>query len=144
MSSSTKTTKSVTASTLLADQVKPQTLTLVGPTITTLAKAAVLIRDGYVPSLSDPLDTFGVTGQIAIHLEIGVPGPESIEAAKAEIAEALVLERNQHQLEIATAHRLAAQIERAEKQAAIAAAIVEQEIILCKLKAEAEAEAAAA
>lgn len=139
MSSSAKPAKSASPATLPAEQTKPQILTLMGPTITTLAKAAVLIRDGYVPSLSDPLDVFGVTGQIAIHLELGTPGPDSTEAAKADMAEALVLEGNQHQLEIATARRLAEEKERADKQAAITAMIAEQEATLRRLKAEAAA-----
>ena len=140
MSTSTKSTKSAATATppAVAEQTKPGNLTLMGPTITTLAKAAALIREGYVPSLTDPLDVFGVTGQISIHLELGDPRPEFIDGAKADMAEALVLEGNRHQLEIA-ARRLVKEQERAEKQAALAAKIAEHEASLRALQAEAAA-----
>jgi hypothetical protein len=107
---------------------------IVGPMPLALAQAVVHIRNGY--TFSDlPIQTFGASGNISFHLELGNPDQDIIKAASASFADALALEAVHRQTEIeAAAARLFAQRALAEEQALIAAEIAEQEEAMNKLR----------
>lgn len=113
---------------------KPRNMHIIGPMHLALAQSVVHIRNGY--TFSDlPIETFGGTGSISFHLELGNPDTAIIKAAEVSCAEALALEAVQRQREIeAEAKRLYAEKVLAEEQAAIAAEIAEQEKALRKLQ----------
>jgi len=128
-------TPSASPATVPLTHVKPNSIPMIGPTVTTLAQAAVLIRQGY--TFADlPIDIFGPAGTIGFTLVQGTPDQHAIDAASVLLAENAAREERQYEKEVeAAAKRLIEERERAAKQAAIQAQIEAQQKQIRQLQA---------
>lgn len=121
-------------------QPKPETLKLIGPTVPTLAKAAVHIRNGYIFSPDLVPEVFGAAGMIGVTLVLGSPEQYAIEAAEQESAEAMAVQERQRQRDIQeAAAQLVADNERAARKREMDKQVAAAEANLKALKAAAEA-----
>ena len=121
-------------------QPKPETLKLIGPTVPTLARAAVHIRSGYVFSPDVVPEVFGAAGMIGVTLVLGSPEQYAIEAAEQESAEAMAIQEGQRQRDIQeAAEQMLKDRARAAARAVIDKQVAEAEANLKALKAAAEA-----
>jgi len=117
-------------------QPKPETLKLIGPTVPTLAKAAVHIRNGYIFSPDVVPEVFGAAGMIGVTLVLGSPEQYAIEEAAQESAEAMAAQERQRQRDIQeAAAQLVADNERAAVKAAAAVKVAAAEAALAAAKA---------
>lgn len=117
-------------------QPKPDTLKLIGPTVPTLAKAAVHIRNGYIFSPDYAPEVFGPAGMISVTLVLGSPEQYAIEAAEQESAEAMAIQEAQRQRDIETAaDQMLKDRERAAVRAAAAVKVAAAEAALAAAKA---------
>lgn len=117
--------------------LKPYSLTITGSMFKTMAQAAVLIRQGYMPCPDIPLEAFPATGQITMVLVLGSPEQYAFDAAANTTAEGIAREREQYRrdVELAAARQVEAAA-RAENEAKRAALILEQRKQLAALEAE--------
>lgn len=116
---------------------KPYSITLTGHTVSTMAQAAVLIRQGYMPCPDMALEAFPAIGQITIVLVLGSPEQYAIDAAASTMAAGVARERAQYLRDVeAAAARQVEAAARTEKEAKRAALILEQRKQLAALEAE--------
>lgn len=93
-------------------QLQPRAITLIGAGIHVLQQAAVLIRQGWYPDPAMPPLVFGAAGTMQLHLIVGTPDQEYVNAAAVVVAEAADIEH---------AHFLKAVEAEAKRQIAAAA-----------------------
>jgi len=121
-------------------QPKPDTLKLIGPTVSTLAKAAVHIRSGYIFSPDYAPQVFGPAGMISATLVLGSPEQYAIDAAEQESAEAMALQESHRLRDIQeAAAQLVADNERAARKLEMDKQVAAAEAALAALKAAAAA-----
>lgn len=103
---------------------QPVIIELCDLTSVAFAKAAALIRQGYVFSKATPPVAFAMTGQSAITLELGEPDAEALAGAAAASALTLAQQKAREQREdLAAQKRTREYEERLEKQAQLATEI---------------------
>lgn len=118
-------------------QPKPQTMTLIGPVFETMNKVTAFVRKGYMLTL---VNTYPATGQLHAALELGTPNPMYLEAADADLAEAIEQAEHQRTRDIEhAAAQLVREREQAARKAAMAAKVAQHEAELAAMKAAAEA-----
>jgi len=118
---------------------KPQTMTLIGPVFETMHKITAHVRNGYMLML---VNNYPATGQLHAELELGTPLPMYLEAADADLAEAMQQAEIQRTRDIeAAAAELIREREKAARKAEMAVKVAAAEAALKALKA---AEAATA
>ncbi|MBB6135987.1 hypothetical protein HD842_004164 [Massilia aurea] len=116
---------------------KPQTMTLIGPIFETMQKITAMVRKGYMLTL---VQTFPATGQLHAALELGTPNPMYLEAADADLADAIEQAEFQRTRDIeAAAAQLVREREQAARRAAMAVKVAQHEAELAAMKAAAEA-----
>jgi hypothetical protein len=76
-----------------AAQAQPRSLTLIGTGIHVLQQASVLIRMGWMADPDMPPIVFGAAGTMQLHLVVGTPSQEYVNAAALVVAEAADIER---------------------------------------------------
>jgi len=118
-------------------QPKPQTMTLIGPVFETMNKVTAFVRKGYMLTL---VNTYPATGQLHAALELGTPNAMYLEAADADLAEAIEQAEHQRTRDIEhAAAQLVREREQAARKAAMAVKVAQHEAELAAMKAAAEA-----
>jgi hypothetical protein len=85
----------VSADASIPAQLQPRAITLIGTGIHVLQQATVLIRQGWMPDPNMPPLVFGAAGTMQIHLIVGTPAQEYVNAAAVLVAEAADIEHAQ-------------------------------------------------
>lgn len=98
--------------------IKPQSVMVSGPVAVVLQQMAVLIRQGYTPSVDLPMQYFEGVGAMSITLIYGSPDVAYIELANEKLADAAAAEANRYLADV----RRAAEVLVANEKAAAAAA----------------------